>query len=68
MTPWLRPLDGGAEITVHIQPGASRSELAGEHGEALKVRIAARAVEGAVKNPAIKCFGRLLPQSWPGSG
>jgi uncharacterized protein len=55
VTPWLRPLDGGAEITVHIQPGASRSELAGEHGEALKVRIAARAVEGAA-NAALTEF------------
>jgi len=55
VTPWLRPLDGGVEITVHIQPGASRSEVAGEYGEALKVRISARAVEGAA-NAALTEF------------
>lgn len=58
VTPWLRPVDNGVEITVHIQPGASRSELAGEHGEALKVRISARAVEGAA-NAALTEFMAL---------
>jgi len=48
-------VDNGVEITVHIQPGASRSELAGEHGDALKVRISARAVEGAA-NAALTEF------------
>lgn len=53
--PWLRPAEGGSEITIHIQPGASRSELAGEHGDALKVRISARPVEGAA-NAALSEF------------
>lgn len=53
--PWLRPAGGGVEITIHIQPGASRSELAGEHGDALKVRISARPVEGAA-NAALAEF------------
>jgi len=55
VTSWLRPVDDGVEITVHIQPGAARSELAGEHGEALKVRISARPVEGAA-NAALTEF------------
>ncbi|MDP2832627.1 MAG: DUF167 domain-containing protein [Pseudomonadota bacterium] len=60
MTSWLRSVDDGVEITVHIQPGAAHSELAGkygagEHGEALKVRISARAVEGAA-NAALTEF------------
>ena len=55
MTPWLRAQGGGVEITVHVQPGASRCELAGEHGEALKVRISARAVEGSA-NAALREF------------
>ena len=29
-----------------MQPGASRSEFAGRHGERIKVRLAARAVDG----------------------
>ena len=42
-------------MTIHVQPGASRSGLAGEHGDALKVRIQARAVEGAA-NAALTDF------------
>jgi uncharacterized protein (TIGR00251 family) len=53
---WLRPGEaGGSELTIHAQPGASRGEVAGEHGDALKVRIAARAVEGAA-NAALTDF------------
>lgn len=38
---------GGALILeLHVQPGASRSEFAGKHGERIKVRLAARAVDG----------------------
>ena len=33
-------------LELHIQPGASRTEFAGKHGERIKVRIAARAVDG----------------------
>jgi len=44
---------GGSEITLHIQPGASRSELAGLHGDALKLRISARPVEGAANAAVI---------------
>ena len=29
-----------------MQPGAARSEFAGRHGERIKVRLAARAVDG----------------------
>jgi len=29
-----------------VQPGAARSEFAGKHGERIKVRLAARAVDG----------------------
>jgi uncharacterized protein (TIGR00251 family) len=33
-------------LDVHVQPGASRSEFAGRHGERIKIRLAAPAVEG----------------------
>ena len=34
-------------LSIHAQPGARRTEAAGLHGGALKIRLAARAVEGA---------------------
>lgn len=33
-------------LELHVQPGAARSEFAGMHGERIKVRLAARAVDG----------------------
>jgi hypothetical protein len=32
-------------LDLHVQPGASRSEFAGRHGERIKVRIAAPALD-----------------------
>lgn len=43
---WLRPGVDGVGLTLHVQPGASRTALAGEHGDALKVRLAAPPVDG----------------------
>jgi uncharacterized protein len=33
-------------LDLHVQPGASRTEFAGKHGERIKVRLAAPAHEG----------------------
>ena len=32
-------------LEVHVQPGAWRSEFAGQHGSRIKIRLAARAVD-----------------------
>ena len=34
------------QLTLHVQPGASRTEVAGTHGDALKVRLTAPPVDG----------------------
>ena len=45
--PWRRVgADGSITLTVHAQPGAKRTEVAGVHGDALKIRIASPPVEG----------------------
>jgi uncharacterized protein len=33
-------------LELHVQPGAARTEFAGMHGERIKLRLAARAVDG----------------------
>ena len=38
---------GRARFAVHVQPRASRSEIAGIHGIALKVRVTAPPADGA---------------------
>ncbi|HKQ27088.1 MAG TPA: DUF167 domain-containing protein [Burkholderiales bacterium] len=41
-------------LELHVQPGASRSEFAGTHGERVKVRLAARAVDGKANEALIE--------------
>ena len=41
-------------LELHVQPGASRTEFAGRHGERIKVRIAARAVDGKANEALIE--------------
>jgi hypothetical protein len=41
-------------LDLHVQPGASRTEFAGKHGERLKVRLQARAVEGKANEALIE--------------
>lgn len=43
---WLRLTDEGILLHIHVQPGAKHTEMAGNHGDALKVRIHAPPVEG----------------------
>ena len=38
--------DDALLLTLHVQPGAKRTEVAGLHGDALKVRLAAPPVDG----------------------
>jgi uncharacterized protein (TIGR00251 family) len=45
--PWRRVgADGSVTLEIHTQPGAKRSEVSGVHGDCLRVRVAAPAVEG----------------------
>ena len=41
-------------LELHVQPGASRSEFAGRHGDRVKVRLAAPAVDGRANEALIE--------------
>lgn len=41
-------------LELHVQPGAARSEFAGMHGERIKVRLAARAVDGKANEALVE--------------
>lgn len=61
MVSWLRPGSaGGSELTLHIQPGASKTEWAGLHGDALKLRVQAPPVEGAANNAVLAFIAKQL--------
>lgn len=55
MSGWYRKTKEGWLISVHAQPGAKKSAVAGLHGDALKVRVAAPPVEGKA-NEALTAF------------
>jgi uncharacterized protein (TIGR00251 family) len=50
----LRAVDGGVMLEVHAQPGARRSEIVGRHGDAIKVRIGAPAVDDRANDALVK--------------
>jgi hypothetical protein len=41
-------------LELHVQPGAARSEFAGRHGERIKVRLAARAIDGKANDALVE--------------
>ena len=43
---WLRQDGDDIVLSLHIQPGAKKTEVAGQHGDALKIRLAAPPVDG----------------------
>jgi uncharacterized protein len=53
--PWARRTAEGWTLALHVQPGAKRSGVAGLHGERLKLRIAAPALDGRA-NEALVAF------------
>lgn len=58
----LRVVVTGAavRVAVHVQPRASRSEIIGQHGAALKVRLQAPPVEGAANEALVRLLAESL--------
>jgi uncharacterized protein len=56
----VEPTPGGVRLTLHVQPRASRTGLAGLHGDAIKVRLAAPPVDGAANAELVRFLAELL--------
>jgi uncharacterized protein (TIGR00251 family) len=50
----------GIRLRLHVQPRASRSELAGRHGDAIKVRLTAPPVDGAANEALLRFLALQL--------
>lgn len=49
-----------ATVTVHVQPRARRTELAGRHGDAVKIRLAAPPVDNAANDELVRFVAEVL--------
>ncbi len=58
--PPIDPTATGVRLLIQVQPRASRTELAGRHGDALKVRLAAPPVDGAANEALVRYVAEVL--------
>ncbi|NPV05376.1 MAG: YggU family protein [Syntrophaceae bacterium] len=56
----IKETAAGVQFAVRVVPGASRNEVAGVQDDALKVRLAAPAVEGKANRACIDFLAGLL--------
>ncbi len=52
--------DGSITLQIHAQPGAKHTEVAGVHGDALKIRLAAPAVEGKANDELLRFLAQAF--------
>ena len=65
---WYRrdPAEGVVVVSIHAQPQARRTEVVGLHGDSLKVRVAAPALENRANEALIAFVARALRRRPPG--
>ena len=49
-----------AGVVVHVQPRAKRTAVAGRHGDAVKIRLAAPPVDGAANDELVRFVAETL--------
>ncbi len=57
---WVQATSTGCSLNLHIQPGAKKTEIAGIHGDALKIRLAAPPVDGKANATLLAYLAKLL--------
>lgn len=57
---WYRRNGEVLTLTLHVQPGAKHSNVAGLHGEALKIRLAAPPIEGRANEALLKFIANIF--------
>ncbi|MBE9537310.1 MAG: YggU family protein [Proteobacteria bacterium] len=60
MEGWCEEKDGALIVRVHVQPRASKNEVAGVHDGSLKVRLTSPPFEGAANTHLIKFIAKIL--------
>lgn len=57
---WMEPSSNGIILTVRLVPRASRNEIAGEQGDALRIRLQAPPVDGKANKALIEFLAEVL--------
>jgi uncharacterized protein (TIGR00251 family) len=57
---WLTEKGGCIFINIHLQPRASKNEIAGIHGDSIKLRLTSPPVDGAANLHVIEFFAKKL--------
>ncbi len=57
---WARDEPGGCALDLLVQPRASRTRVAGEHGGRLKIQLAAPPVDGEANAALVEFLARAL--------
>ena len=60
MPAWLREEPGGVVLDLLVQPRASRTRVAGEHGGRLKIQLAAPPVDGEANAALVEFLAGAL--------
>jgi uncharacterized protein (TIGR00251 family) len=60
MPQWLSGSAGRWRLRLHVQPGASRTAVQGEHDGCLKLAVAAPPVDGKANDAILTWFARRL--------
>ena len=60
MPSYVHETEGGVILRVQVQPRASRDEVAGAHGDAIKIRVTSPPVEGAANTHLLAFLAKKL--------
>jgi uncharacterized protein (TIGR00251 family) len=60
MESWLKKHNLGSLIRIYVQPGASKTELVGSHGDRLKIKIKAPPQDGEANQALSDYFSEIF--------
>ena len=57
---WYTQKSNSIIVNVYLQPGAKRTEIVGLHGDALKIRLTSRPIDGCANEALLKYIAQLF--------
>ena len=60
MADWLEEGNNSVRLRIRVQPRAAATSIAGEYGDALRIRVAAPPVDGAANHELVRFLAKRL--------